>query len=370
MNSFEKTKFSQQESAYYRRQLILSEFGPEAQAKLKKSKVLVVGAGGLGSPALLYLAGAGIGNLIIMDADTVNYHNLHRQLLYTTEDVGKRKVEVAADHLHKVNPHINITPIPEYLTIENVRHMVSGVDVVIDATDNFETRFVLGKITAELQVPLVFAAVFAFEGQLSVFNYKHGPSFHDLFSNEQGSSSIMDCATNGIIGLVPGTMGCLQACEAIKIITGIGTVLSGRLMIINLLTMEEQKMKIKYNKLSADKTGHETMATPGKIIREITSTELKQRMVAPNNHLFILDVREPLEYEEYNIDGTLIPLGMLPERLGEIPMDKDIVVVCQSGIRSMRAAEYIHANLRNVNVMNLRGGLKAWIRESKGASIG
>lgn len=356
-----------EESTYYGRQLILSEFGPAAQARLKNSHVVVVGAGGLGCPALLYLAGAGVGHITIADADTVQVSNLHRQVLYSTNDIGKNKVDAASQRLKELNPYIQITSISHHISAANAGKMLSNADVVVDATDNFETRFMLGDTTAKLQIPLVFAAIFGFEGQLTVFNYGQGPIFRDLFPVRPNQSAIPDCTTNGVVGFVPGIMGCLQAAEAIKILVGIGEVMSGKLMVINLLSMDKKELRIKQSGYQYDsyvnETSNRTQNTSTKMINEISALMLRQRMDNQDDEFFLLDVREPEEFDQYNIGGTLIPLGRLPEKLQEVPDHKDIVVVCKSGVRSYRAAQFIAENFRHTNVFNLKGGLISWIAE-------
>jgi len=357
-----------EESSYYGRQLILAEFGQEAQLKLKNSRVFVAGAGGLGCPALLYLVGAGVGNIIIADADVVQLNNLHRQVLYSIHDIGKKKVEAARQRLTELNPHIHITSVPAHITAENAEDMLKNVDVVIDATDNFETRFMLGNITAHMEIPLVFAAILGFEGQLTVFNYKQGPTFHDLFPIKPNQSAIPDCATNGVVGFVPGIMGCLQAAEAIKIITKIGDVMFGKLLLLNLLSMDKKELFIKHlfdkHSFKINKPISETNFNSTEMIKEINAIELKHRMDDPKDTFFVLDVREPDEFDQYNIGGTIIPLGKLPERLQEVPSDQDIVVICKSGVRSHRAALYIAENLKHSNIFNLKGGLMSWFAET------
>lgn len=355
--------FSAEEYTYYSRQMALQEFGMEAQSKLKNSSVLVVGAGGLGCPALLYLAGAGIGNITIVDGDEIQMSNLHRQTLYSHEDVGLKKADVAAKRLSMLNPYIQTHSVSHRITIENAAGLINRVDVVIDATDNFETRFMLGNITAQKQKPLVFAAIFGFEGQLTVFNYKQGPGILDFFPVIPDKAVIPDCETNGVVGFVPGVLGILQASEAIKVITGVGTVMSGRLMMLDLLSMEKKEFIIKKkvdekpvaDNISFNNTGYNSI-----MIGEISALELKKRMDKSSDFL-ILDVREPFEFEQYNIGGMHVPLGKLPQNLDTIPTDKDIVIVCKSGVRSMRAAQFIHENTKNVKIFNLRGGLLEWM---------
>jgi sulfur-carrier protein adenylyltransferase/sulfurtransferase len=355
---------SSAEYTYYSRQLMLPEFSAGVQIKLKNSRVLVVGAGGLGCPALLYLAGAGVGHITIVDGDEVQISNLHRQVLYSFEDIGLKKADVAARRLSGLNPYIQAHSVSHRIRIENAAGLISNADVVIDATDNFETRFMLGDITAQKQIPLVFAAILGFEGQLTVFNYEQGPGIRDVFPAIPDQASVPDCATNGVMGYVPGIMGTLQASQAIQIITGVGSVMSGKLMMLDLLTLDKKEFIIKKRtderpvdkNNSFDNNGYNSI-----MIDEISALELKQRM-DKNPDFLLLDVREPFEFEQYNIGGMHIPLGKLPQNLNTIPMDKDIVVVCKSGVRSMRAAQFIHENSEDVKIFNLKGGLLEWMR--------
>jgi sulfur-carrier protein adenylyltransferase/sulfurtransferase len=398
--------FNSQETEYYSRQITLQDFSYESQLKLKEATVVIVGAGGLGCPVLLYLAGAGIGNMIIIDGDNIQMNNLHRQILYDTDNIGKNKALTAKEKLEKLNPNIQIDAFPSNLTQANIEIFLKNADLVIDATDNFETRFLLGDYAAKLNLPLIFAAIYGFEGQITVFNFKDGPALRDLFPEIPDSDSFPDCAVNGVIGFVPGILGCLQAAEAIKIITGIGTVMSGKLLVFDFLTMNKTELKIKYPRVlenndqinyhaaeltrykmkllfhSQQAAGIQPLRSPGyaldhsdnserpdnfisqyysltdlkneKMTGEINILQLEERFES----VFILDVREPYEFNNYNIGGTLIPLRDLPGRLSEIPADKDIVVVCESGIRSANAANYIASVYTETNVFNLKGGLK------------
>lgn len=348
------------ELAYYQKQLLLPEFGSFAQKKLKESRIVVVGAGGLGCPALYYLAGAGVGNITIVDGDTVQTHNLHRQILYKIADTGEKKALVAARRLSEINPYITITPIPYNINASNIEELTNEADLIIDATDNFETRALLGKYSASKQIPLVFAAIYGFEGQLTVFNYKQGLAFEHLFPEKVAENAPPDCTINGVIGVVPGIMGCLQANEAIKMITGTGTVMSGKLLLINLLTLEKQEFTITHPINNTFNT-----LKPETMIYEITATELKERLNNINN-LFLLDVREPSEFAQFNIGGTLIPLGTLYEKLHNIPNDRDIVVICSRGSRSMKAAQFLSSNNKEAKIFNLKGGLYEWVKHDLG----
>ena len=341
---------------YYQRQLILSGFGHLAQKKLQESTVLVVGAGGLGCPALQYIAGAGVGNIIIADGDNIQISNLHRQILYTQDDIGKNKAEVAASRISKLNPLINVTPITQNITSDNIEAIIHRADVIIDSTDSFETRFLLGKYSYKNNIPLVYAAIYEFEAQLTVFNYNNEIAFEDLFPTMPGLDATPNCATNGVIGFVPGFIGIAQAAEAIKIITNIGPVNSGKLLLIDLLTLNKKEIKLTKQIKQAEKPKEENNLT----IHSISANELKQRIDNNDLKLFILDVREPWEYKAFNIGGTLIPLSELADRVHEIPTGKDIVICCKMGVRSLNAAMFIKEVIPELNIYNLHGGLLSW----------
>ena len=355
------------ENEYYQRQLILEGFGSAKQLLLKKSHIVVVGAGGLGCPALQYLVGAGIGTITIVDGDTIQLNNLHRQVIFSIDDIGKHKAEIAAVRLRKLNPFIQINAIKENITAENIKAMLYNVEVVIDASDNFKTRFLLGDVTAKLNIPLVYAAIYAFEGQLTVFNYKNGSALRDLFPVEPASNAIPNCATNGAIGFVPGIIGTMQAAEAIKIITHSGDVCSGKLQQFNLLNFDKNEFVItKRQGLSEQSTDSNTSLTLTKNemnIQEITSTELNLQLNNNSENIYLLDVREPFEWNQFNIGGTLMPMLELNKRMNEIPTDKDIVVVCKSGYRSYKAAEALVKHYEFKSVSSLKGGLVAWLNE-------
>lgn len=355
------------ESEYYNRQLILDNFGPDKQNKLRNSKVVIIGAGGLGCPALQYLVGAGVGNITIIDGDKIKAHNLHRQILFNINDIGLFKAEVAAEKLSKLNPFVKIQVVNNFINTDNIDIFLNKCDVVIDATDNFNARFQIGDYTAQKAKPLVYAAIYAFEGQLAVFNYNNGPSLRCLFPKIYDSETIPNCATNGVIGFVPGIMGILQATEAIKIITGIGSVFNGKLQQINLLTLKIKEFTIPNNSQNTNTEFIEincnTLTKNLTEIMEITSKELFKLLKFKPDNIFIVDVREPHEWEEFNIGGTLIPMNEIELRLIEIPNDKDIVVLCSKGFRSNKVANILVNTHGFKNVFNLKGGLTAWVNE-------
>ncbi len=354
-------------SAYYKRQLILSEFGYERQELLTKSTVLVVGAGGLGCPALISLVCAGVGKIVIADGDRIQLSNLHRQTLFTIDDIGQPKAETAAKELKRHNPYIEIEFVNGFLKSENISKLIENVDVVLDCTDNFEVRFLLGDETAKRSIPLIFSAIFGFEGQLSVFNYNDGAVFRDLFPTLPSASSTPNCATNGVIGFVPTLMGTLQAAEAIKMITNLGDVCYNKLLQINLITLEKHEFAITkrehkivniHSNNSSKNLNCKTMN-----IKEITSKELYQMRSTNSENLFLLDVRELFEWSEFNIGGNHIPMQDIIKNLAVIPRDKTVVVICRSGARSANVTNYLVNQHQFPDVVNLAGGLIGWRNE-------
>jgi sulfur-carrier protein adenylyltransferase/sulfurtransferase len=362
--------FSNEELAQYSRHLILPEFNIEGQRKLKNASVLVIGAGGLGCPVLQYLTAAGVGHIGIVDFDVVDYSNLQRQVLYTVDDVGKPKAETAAKKLSRLNPHIRFTTFPQKLTSENALEILRIFDLVCDGTDNFPTRYLVNDACVLLDKPNVHGAIFRFEGQVSVFNFKyqdgsHGPQYRDLFPTPPPPGMVPSCAEGGVLGVLPGIIGTIQANEAIKVLTGIGEPLAGKLFFLDALTFETRVLKISMNPdLQAptelidyeDFCGVHTNTSSN--IREITVIELKNLMDNGEKYQLI-DVREPYEYEIANLGGVLIPLESLRERIGEISSTEMVIVHCRSGARSARAIEKL-THLGFQNTFNLKGGILEW----------
>ena len=361
--------FSNEELAQYSRHLILPEFNIEGQRKLKNAGVLVVGAGGLGCPVLQYLTAAGVGHIGIVDFDVVDYSNLQRQVLYTIDDVGKPKAETAAKKLARLNPHIRFTTFHEKLTSENALEILRLFDLVCDGTDNFPTRYLVNDACVILDKPNVHGAIFRFEGQISVFNYKypdgsHGPQYRDLFPTPPPPGLVPNCAEGGVLGVLPGIIGTIQANEVIKVLTGIGEPLAGKLFFLDALTFETRVLKIKKNPdlvAPADLVDYEEFCglhagTNG--IREISVMELKNLM--DNGEKFqLIDVREPYEYSIANLGGILIPLESIESRIGEISSSGMVIVHCRSGARSAKAIEKLN-RLGFQNTYNLKGGILEW----------
>lgn len=367
-------RLSKEELSLYDRHLIIPQLGIEGQKKLKASRVLVIGAGGLGSPALLYLAAAGVGTIGIVDFDNVEVSNLHRQVLFGVEDVGKPKVEAAKRRLQSLNPHINIVTHNTRLTSENVLDIFKGYDVVADGTDNFPTRYLTNDASVLAGIPNVYASIFQFEGQISVFNYTDkngvtGPNYRDLFPSPPDPGLIPNCAEGGVLGVLPGILGTLQANEVIKVITGIGEPLSGRFFVFDALTFETSTLKIvksavtpKIEKL-IDYEQFCGAKTPEKKIKEITVQEFEQ-WVKDGEDIQVIDVREPSEYEWENIGALLIPLATVKERVDEIRRDKKVVIHCKAGGRSAKAIRELEEAFGFDNLYNLKGGITAVEKET------
>lgn len=336
---------------------MLSEIGPEGQEKLKDADVLVIGCGGLGCPVLQYLAAAGVGNLGIIDHDIVEVSNLQRQILFSTEDIGKSKVLAAKDKLAKYNPLITITAIQEKFEVSNAIDLIRNYQIIVDCSDNFATRYLANDACVILDKPLVSGSIYKFEGQVSVFNYLKGPTYRCLYPNPPQQELISDCSETGVLGTLTGITGTLMANEVIKIITGIGNVLSGKLLSFDLLSSRFKLFDYKpvpknrqINKLSSDYN-----LSCNSEIKEINAQELKDKILR-NEPIQIIDVREPEEFLERNIGGILIPLGQLEENLDKIKRDIPSVIICRSGRRSMYAAKILQKNKYN-NIYNLKGGL-------------
>ncbi|MEO9966540.1 MAG: molybdopterin-synthase adenylyltransferase MoeB [Reichenbachiella sp.] len=366
-----QVNFSKQELERYSRHLIIPEFNIEGQRKLKKAKVLVVGTGGLGSPLLLYLAAAGVGNIGILDFDVVDDSNLQRQVLFTVDDVGKPKSEAAKARLQKLNPHVNFTVHNTMLTSENALNIIKDYDLVADGTDNFPTRYLVNDACVILDKVNVYASIFRFEGQVSVFNYKNvdgvnGPHYRDLFPTPPPPGLVPSCAEGGVIGVLPGIIGSLQANEVLKVISGVGDPLAGRLFLFDALTFETRTMKVHKNKDTPAITqliDYEIFCGLGEKendqeVKEITVEELSSWKVTKKDFQLV-DVREGYEYEIANLGGQLIPLGEISSHVNDIRSDVDVVVHCRSGKRSADAILQLE-KLGFKNLYNLKGGILAW----------
>ncbi|MDR6943135.1 HesA/MoeB/ThiF family protein [Mucilaginibacter pocheonensis] len=327
------------EQQRYSRQMILPEFGLAGQESLKAAKVLMVGAGGLGCPVLQYLTAAGVGIIGVVDHDVVDISNLHRQILYNSSDVGRFKAVVAKQKLELLNPHITINAYPEKLTPENAGSLMSNYDLVVDGSDDFTTRYLVNDVCVELGKPLVFGSVFKFEGHVAVFNYHNGPGYRDIFAEAPPENEVPNCAETGVIGVLPGMVGTYMANEAIKIICGMGEVLSGKFLTINSLD----------NSVNVFNVTKQTAASPGSSLKketspgnyEISMDEANQWLAQNSNEVYLVDVRETYEYDDYNIGGVNIPLYELTEQAGTLPVHKKVIFCCQTGQRSKMAVQLL-----------------------------
>lgn len=375
--SHENIHFSKEELARYDRHIIIPEFGFEAQKKLKAAKVLVIGSGGLGSPSLLYLAAAGVGTIGIIDFDVVDDSNLQRQVLFGVEEIGQPKVEAAKRRLESLNPHINIKIYNKQLTSTNALDIIKDYDVVADGTDNFPTRYLVNDACVLLDKPNVYASIFQFEGQVSVFNYKNengevGPNYRDLYPTPPPPGLVPSCAEGGVLGVLPGIIGSLQALEVIKVITGVGETLSGRFFIFDALNFETRTFNIKRNADNPLNGNNPTikelidyeqfcgMKAVEKPIKEISAKELYDLQVRGEN-IQIIDVREPHEYDIVNIGAELIPLSTVSNNADRIDRNKKVIFHCKMGGRSAKAIRELEEKFGFKNLYNLKGGILGWI---------
>lgn len=368
-------ELSPEEIRRYGRHLIMPEVGMEGQKKLKSASVLLIGAGGLGSPLGLYLAAAGVGRIGIVDFDVVDYSNLQRQILHSTKDVGRSKLASAKERLEGVNPFVKIETHEMHLTSENALELFSRYDIIIDGTDNFPTRYLVNDACVMTGKPNVYGSIFRFEGQASVFATQGGPCYRCLYPEPPPPGLVPSCAEGGVLGILPGIIGTIQANETVKLIIGKGEPLVGRLLLFDALKMKFREMKLRRNAECPVCGDHRTITKlidyeafcgvrPGwddytrEEAFEITVEQLKQRLDKKDD-IFILDVREPQEYEICNLKGHLIPLRDLPRRINELDTAKEIVVHCKLGGRSRAAVEFMkQSGFRKLK--NLVGGIDAW----------
>ncbi len=368
-------KLTEKEIQRYHRQMILPELGMSGQEKLKHSKVLVVGAGGLGSPILLYLAASGIGKIGIVEDDVVEVSNLQRQILYTENDLGQSKALQAKKVIQSLNQHIDVVAHETRLKHENVLEIVGQYDLVIDATDNFSSRYLINDACVIQNKPFIGAAIFRFEGQVAVFNHKGSACYRCLYPAPPPKNLVPNCAEGGVIGVLPGIIGCLQTNEAIKLISEAGDLLVNQLLIVDALSNRFRNLKFSKNaqcSICAEKNKAELFpefhyqseqVCEIADVPEITVTALKE-MLKQNEPIQIIDVRERSEYEMMNINGTLIPLSEIKYNiesiLPKIDANKTVIVHCLSGARSADAIDLIKSHLNHDKIFNLKGGLRAW----------
>jgi len=374
------TELSAEEIKRYSRHLIMPEVGIDGQRKLKESSVLCIGAGGLGSPAAMYLAAAGVGRIGVVDFDVVDFSNLQRQLLHGTSDVGRSKLESARSRIKDLNPNVQVDGYETALSSENALGLFAPYDVILDGTDNFPTRYLVNDACVLSGKPNAYGSIFRFEGQASVFATKDGPCYRCLYPEPPPPGLVPSCAEGGVLGVLPGIIGVIQATETIKLMLGIGEPLIGRFLIYDALKMRFRELKLRKDPDCPVCGTHPTVtklidyeqfcgivpepqvaaSATGESEWETTSTRLKQRLDA-GEPLFILDVREPNEYQINRIPGsTLIPLGELPRRYQELPRDREIIMQCKSGARSQRGLEFLRS-VGFTRLKNLKGGILDWI---------
>lgn len=366
---------SHEEISRYGRHLVMSEVGSEGQKKLKAASVLIVGMGGLGSPVAMYLAAAGIGKLGIVDFDVVDQSNLQRQIIHAANDIGKSKLTSSNERIKSLNSNVKVEAYEGWLTSKNALEILREYDVIVDATDNFPTRYLINDACVLLEKPNVYGSILRFEGQTSVFYSKKGPCYRCAYPEPPPPELVQDCATAGVLGVLPGVIGTIQATEVLKFILGAGENLIGRILFFDALKMQFQEMRLKKNPDCPACGDHPTIkelidydafceikstiiSNDPVMNNEITVQELKQR-IDGGEQIFLLDVREPVEYKIANIGGYLVPLSQLPARLKELDPSKEIVAYCHHGTRSAYAVQLLQQN-GFTNVKNLVGGINQW----------
>lgn len=363
--------FSPEEQARYARHWVLPGWGQEKQAQLRQTSVLVVGAGGLGAPLLTYLTAAGVGRLGIVDPDRVSLSNLQRQVLYGQEDLGRLKVEAAKDRLESINPHVQIDIFPQALTAANALRILADYDIIADGTDNFPTRYLVNDACVLLDKVNVYAAIFRFEGQLSVFNFPHsdgsrGPNYRDLYPHPPAPGTTLSCAEGGVLGVLPGIIGSLQAAEVIKVATHLGQPLVGRLYYFDALTFSSRSIRFQSRFDTRVEQLTDYQAFCGTAAREdlpTMDTASLRQLILHQKDIQLIDIRSAQEHSQMNIGGDLIPLSQLPDRMEQLDASKLTVVYCQTGRRSELAVrQLLEAGF--TDVYQLGGGVQAWTEAS------
>lgn len=369
-----KISLNHEEMGRYARHIIIPEFGLEGQLKLKKARVLVIGSGGLGSPVLLYLAAAGVGHIGIVDFDTVDSSNLQRQVLFTVNDIGKSKAEVAKERLLALNPNIEVEVFKTRFTKENALEIIENYDVVADGTDNFPTRYLVNDACVIAGKVNVYASIFRFEGQVSVFNYlnqdgSRGPNYRDMFPEPPPPGLVPNCAEGGVLGVLPGIIGSLQANEVIKVVTGVGEPLAGRIFLFDAASFTTRILKVSRQNtepitqlINYEQFCGVEETVESAPVKEMSVTEL-HRLRKDKADFQLIDVREPHEYSIANLGGELIPLATVAEAVNKISRDKIVVVHCRSGVRSAKAIRELERLFDFKNLYNLKGGILAWSKE-------
>jgi adenylyltransferase/sulfurtransferase len=376
-SDLKQVQLSPNEVARYSRHLIMPEVGMEGQKRLKAASLLLIGAGGLGSPLGLYLAAAGVGRLGLVDFDVVDFSNLQRQVLHGTPDVGRPKLISAKEKLQAINPEVKVDLYETRITSANALELMRPYDIIIDGTDNFPTRYLVNDACVLLHKPNVYGSIFRFDGQASVFAPPQGPCYRCLYPEPPPPGEVPSCAEGGVLGILPGLIGCIQATEAVKLILGNGTPLIGRLLLYDALAMKFQEFKVRRNPkcpMCGDQPaiknlidydqfcgvrGQEAPASAAGIAGEITVQQLKARLDRGEN-VFILDVRNPPEYDICRLPGSvLVPLPELPQRIAELDKSREMVVHCKSGMRSAKAIQFLRQQ-GFTRLANLKGGILAW----------
>ncbi len=361
----------------YSRQLALPGFDATSQQKLEEAKVAVVGCGGLGCPVLLYLAAAGVGHFILVDQDVVQLSNLHRQILYNENDIGKNKTELAAQKLHQLNSHVQTETYTAKLTSANALRVLQFADIIVDCCDNFPTRYLLNDVAVKLAKPLVQAAIHRFEGQVSVFNSTSGINYRDAYPTPPNPDSILDCASGGVLGTIAGIIGTVQANEVLKQIIGMQETLDGKIFHFDARTNSSSIFQLKKNPNNTARTDNkenielidyeqfcsaEKTTITTQMINEINVQELK--MMMENKEDFqLIDVREQDEFDDANLSATLIAMSTIPDHVNKIERDKKVVIHCKSGARSANVIAWLQTEHGFGNLFNLKGGIMAWHQE-------
>lgn len=368
-------ELSHDEFRRYGRHLIMPEVGLDGQRKIKSASVLVVGAGGLGSPVAMYLAAAGVGRIGIVDFDTVDYSNLQRQIMHSTDDVGRPKLHSARERINSINPHVKVETYETSLTSANALDILGSYDVIVDGTDNFPTRYLVNDACVLLKKPNVYGSIFRFEGQASVFYADEGPCYRCVYSEPPPPGLVPSCAEGGVLGVLPGIVGTIQAAETLKLILGVGEPLIGRLLLLDVLAMQFRELRLRKNPECPLCGNHPTIhglidyeAFCGVAVHpengedrkayEISAVELKERLQRRDD-IFLLDVREPVEHQIVSLGKYLIPLNDLPGRVNELDSAREIVVYCHYGHRSAQAVQFLR-EMGFKKVKNLVGGIDQW----------
>jgi molybdopterin/thiamine biosynthesis adenylyltransferase/rhodanese-related sulfurtransferase len=356
--------FSPEENKRYSRHYVLPGFGKEGQERLKSGSVLVVGSGGLGSPVLMYLAAAGVGRIGIVDEDSVNLSNLQRQILFATRDVGKGKAITAAGRLRNLNPDIHVESIAVRIDSKNVFDIIKDYEIIVDATDNFPTRYLLNDAAVLSKKTLVYGSIFRYEGQVAVLNHQGSPNYRDLYPLPPAPGTVPDCEEGGVLGVLGGLIGCYQANEVIKLLTGSKNTLTGKLLIVDSQTLETNVINIPDRNAKAgikNLIDYDEFCGLRKntTMKEVTVQELK-KLIDEKADFQLIDVREPHEADICEIGGELIPQGNIPANVDKISRDKQVIIHCRSGARSGNVVKWLETNHGFTNLYNLKGGILAW----------